>query len=339
MDSGRDFLLASFVTSTWGQWEHSWHQRTPMAAARRPERTDGLPIERHGLLAVLDLSDGKWIWQMPLDSPAGFVFVDDFLLVASQQGSRVHSFSPNLTQRLPISHPLMNDLHSVSRTERGILITSSGTDALLELSLAGQLIWGWFATEHGYCLDPAGRRRRIARSRDYRDVLIRTGDQATHCNSATTVTGSDNTPRILLLLFHQGEVVEIEYATGKHRVVLDGLINPHSLRHLGDGGWCLTSSGANAIIKLSPNYWIESIIEADFDWPQDALWIEDREVIIADANNSRIVRWDLLASAPSDEYVFDSDWKIYQIEFVNRNWVDLVKDRPEPLVDFGVADE
>ena len=51
---------------------------------------------------------------------------------------------------LEIRNKFLTQVRSLRRTENGILVAAGGVDAVLEFDLDGNLIWSWWATEHGY---------------------------------------------------------------------------------------------------------------------------------------------------------------------------------------------
>ena len=93
----------------------------------------------------------------------------------------------NTIKRDVVNSPLFNALHSISRTQRGYLVASTGLDLLLEFNRAGEILWSWWATDHGFEVTPAGRRRELDKSADHRTIQYGTLTQTTHVNSALSV--------------------------------------------------------------------------------------------------------------------------------------------------------
>src|SRR5262249_50482258 len=153
-----------------------------------------------------------------------------------------------------------------------LLLTSCGTDAIIEVSTEGVETWTWLAAEHGYAVTPHGHRRSIDRRNDHRLVTVPTLEQATHCNSAVpgTVAGR---PAVLASLFHQGEVVAIDRRTGRREVLASGLSNPHSIRPARDG-WLVSDSQASSVVVLDERFRVRRTIDGDFNWVQDALQLD-----------------------------------------------------------------
>src|SRR5579883_2884748 len=120
-----------------------------------------------GLLCLLeDLGTARQT--VDLKMAAGMVDSEQGVFVTSF--SSIHEFDP--VQRVMgqhvVSSPLFNALHSISRTRRGYLVASTGVDLLVEFNRQGEILWTWWATDHGFDRTPAGRLRRIDKTADHR---------------------------------------------------------------------------------------------------------------------------------------------------------------------------
>jgi hypothetical protein len=184
-------------------------------------------------------------------------------------GNRVTVLSDELEILDSFGHPIMNDLHTIRRTAAGLLITSSGTDAIVELTTEGDISWLWLACAHGYGRTALGAPTWTRRAKDYRSSMVNTPDQATHCNSAISLKYHGR-ETVFATLFHQGEIIAIDKASGKHKVVFRGLNRPHSIRQAGDG-WLVCDSRSGAVLILDSDFWISRVVEDDFNWVQDAV--------------------------------------------------------------------
>jgi len=128
-------------------------------------------------------------------------------MVDSEQGvfitsfSSIHEFDPaqRVIRQNVVSSPLFNALHSISRTRRGYLVASTGVDLLVEFNRQGEILWTWWATDHGFDRTPAGRPRRIDKTADHRTLKYGTLSQTTHVNSVAELPDG----RVLATLFHQ----------------------------------------------------------------------------------------------------------------------------------------
>jgi hypothetical protein len=275
--------------------------------------------DQQGAIAAFDYFSGELVCSRILDSPAGFSFTEHQVLVNSMHGSRVQVLDSRLELVDVLATPLMNDLHSITRSPGGFLLTSCGTDSVLEVTAQGESLWSWLACENGFLSTPRGQAARIGRDRDYRSALIDTRDQSTHCNSALSIN-RDGRRVILVTLFHQGKLIAIDRRTGKFATLLRGMQNPHSIRRRANG-WVLSEARANAAVLLDEDFWIADVIEHDFNWVQDTLPLDGgSQFMIADANHNRVVIWDTARREPVREIGYSPDWDVYQVELADQAW-------------------
>jgi len=310
-------LIATFLTIHFGEWRQSWHgmpRRTQVGADARHAVGD----QNEGVLAAIDAETGQIVCQRILDTPAGFAIAGDRLYVSSMYANRILTLNSDLEVTDTFANRLMNDLHSVVPSPDGLLVTSSGTDAIVEITPDGDLRWDWLASEHGYASAPNGHPIKTSRHRDYRFAQVDTAMQATHCNSAV-LHRVDGRPVVLATLFHQGQLVAIDRATGTPEVLVRGMRNPHAIRRR-PGGWVVSDSRSSAVVLLGEDFWIDAIIEDDFNWIQDALPLDQGTLLIADANNSRFVFWDLDGGTPIRSVHYPAEWKVYQVEVADQAW-------------------
>jgi hypothetical protein len=318
-------LIATFLTSHFGEWRQSWH------GVQRNMQMGGDPVTEAsevnaGILAAIDFGSGKVVQSVTLNSPAGFAVHGDWLYLASMYGNRIVRLGMDFQVKDSFATRLMNDLHSVVADDTGVLVTCSGTDSVLEVDYSGVQNWSWLASEHGFRMSPSGHRVRIDTKHDYRLDQVPTVTQATHCNSVLR-SRLDGRDVLLVTLFHQGQVISVDRATGRASVLARGMVHPHAIRRR-DGGWTVCDSESHAVILLSEDFWIQAVIESDFNWVQDALAVDDG-ILIADANNSRIVLWDTARARPSYQISYPEEWKIYQIEVADGRWEDGIRSLAE----------
>lgn len=315
-------IVATFVTDNFRAWRRSWR-----GASRPPKvsRPTGSRIGRHnrGVLAAFDYESGAVIFQQVMDTPSGFAFADNRLYVNSMYGNRVYILNEGLEVVSSFSNHLMNDLHSLSASPASLLISSSGADAILELSTDGALMWHWLATEHGYERPAADCRSGVFKGVDFRVSQIDTMTQATHCNSAVRhmMYGRDV---VVATLFHQGEIIAIDRDIGKSWCLVDGLSSPHNVRRHSQG-WLVSDSRSGTVRVYDDAFNCLSVIISDFRWVQDALMTEPGRLLIGDANNTRLVEWDMYGARPTRSIPYSVDWKLYQIEVVGGQWESLFR--------------
>lgn len=312
------FVLASFMSMSSNPRLRGVSRN--IRGAKMPSR-DG----REGLIAAFDIDSGKVLWSQVLDSPTGFAFVAKQLFVSSMYGHRITVINDRLEVHDSFATPLMNDLHTIRPSSTGILVTSSGTDAILEMSTEGISRWTWLAREHSYWSTPQGIAARVTRFGDYRAGTFGTEDQSTHCNSAI-VTKWRGRETVFATFFHQGTIIAIDKISGRHEVVFQGLGRPHGLRRL-DNGWIVCDSQSGVVVLLDENFWISQVLEEKFKWVIDALPLEDRShLLIADANNSRLALWDTNLERVVHQMTYPSEWRIFQIDIPPQEWIDAFMD-------------
>lgn len=318
-------LVATFLTTHFGEWRGLWH-----GGAARDDRRPGTslmeeaPRHHEGALAIFDYDTGEMLWSLKLDTPAGFTFDDEHLYLNSMYGNRILAFDRRLRVVDSISLGLMNDIHSVVKDRGRFLVTSSGVDAVLEIGLDGDIEWSWFAGDRAYRQNPKGFLPRVDKRKDYRTVPIHTMDQITHCNSAVPAVVAGRRV-VLVSLFHQGEVIAVDYETLNHSVLVTGIGSPHSIRRR-RGGWLVSDSRSGGVVLLDDEFWVQHVVEADFDWVQDAVELEDGLLLIADANHSRLVEWDLARHRPRRQLEYPDEWKVYQVEVPDSAWQEYLTD-------------
>lgn len=275
--------------------------------------------DQQGAIAAFDFTTGDLVYSRVLDSPAGFAFTEGHIFVNSMHGSRVLVLNSSFELVDSLATTLMNDLHSITPSPDGFLLTSCGTDSVLEVTPDGEPLWTWLACEHGFLETPRGQSMRIDRQCDYRSTLIDTRDQSTHCNSALA-TRQDGRDVVLVTLFHQGQLIAIDKQTGKHSALVHGIRNPHNIRRRADG-WVLSEARPGAVVLLDDDFWIADVIEDDFNWVQDTLPLdEEGQLVIADANNNRFVVWDVSQGKSARELSYSRDWDVYQVEVADPVW-------------------
>jgi len=256
-----------------------------------------------------------------LQMAAGMVTSEKGVFVTSF-GS-VHEVDADLSsvRQHMVSSPLFNALHSISRTQRGYLVASTGLDLLLEFNRDGEILWSWWATDHGFELTPAGRPRELDKSADHRTIKYGTLSQTTHVNSAAELPDG----RILASLFHQGTVIVIDRETGAWQVVLEGLDHPHAVRVLNEGiprdksGNYFTVADTvhgKALLVRTNNKGghVEEEIDAGTNWLQDCHYDSIHNCwILVDGKNSRIsLRRGRSGERTFAQFDFDPEWRLYE---------------------------
>jgi hypothetical protein len=311
-----DFLL-SCISTNHSMLKNHW------AATKQSQQQDECPVtalgsmekpkeDQGGQLCILN-DQGDVKASLPLSMPAGMVLTDDHILVATNFA--IHHVARDLSsiRQETISLPSFNLLHSLSRSERGYLVASTGLDVIVEFSESGEVLWQWWAVDHGFERTPAGEERFIDKEADYRGVKFGTLTQTTHVNSVSELP--DGT--ILATLFHQGTVIAIDRATGNWQVVLDGLDHPHSVRILNKDYVTIadTAHGRGLLVKIKDlKGEIEAEVDADTNWLQDCSYDVRNDLwVLVDGKKTRL----LLRSGTDGKKLhstidLDPEWRLYE---------------------------
>jgi hypothetical protein len=249
-----------------------------------------------GTLVVYDWDNRRLVLSPRLSpmvvTPAGYCFQDGLLYLNDSESSHIYVIDPmaDFTIIDRISHPYFNDLHSIQRTRRGFLVTSSGIDAIVETTHTGSLVYEWWANEYGFTMTPSGRRRHSGRGKEHRDQYYHTRYHATHVNCA--VTRDERERFVLALLFQQGFLIEIDRdlpsSVQYPKVLLDGLVRPHSLRRICTG-WTICSSLGKEIVLLDHDLGVVGSIPYEGGWIQDCLYTSQGTFLINDVDGHCLV--------------------------------------------------
>jgi hypothetical protein len=274
-----------------------------------------------GLFAVFDWEAGEVVWEQSWGSmlltPFGFCFGDGVMYLVDQWGCSVLAVDvfdqPGRLLRR-ISHPYLNDVHSAFRTTRGLLVTSSGTDLVVELDLDGNLLYEWWAAEHGYTRADSGDVRTSGRGQEHRDKLYHTRYQTTHVNEA--LIRDPNERFLLALLQKQGQVIQIDRARRKvdqdARILVDGLMYPHGLRRT-PTGWMVTSTGSNEVLMLDEAFRFIDRISYRCRWIHDALLLSSGDVVLNDPIRSVLVQFSGPPWKITRTVRYPTNWRLFRL--------------------------
>jgi len=267
-----------------------------------------------GTFIILDWEKKQVVWQLALDGAMGFCFHDGLLYINMMRLGEIVALDGHGCEQQRISHKSLNNIHTVVPTERGFLLTSTGTDSIIELDQKGTLIYEWCALDHGYSLLGNGQPRTLDRSLDQRYVVYPTYAHTTHVNSACFADSKEDV--ILATLFHQGTIIAIDRRSGQVQTLVSGLNRPHDLRPCSAGGWIVSNTQDHQTLLLDEEWKITQSIALSFNWVQSSAPLADGSIIIADANNHRLVR-----VRPGDQQAieietFPANWRIYHVEEV-----------------------
>lgn len=284
---------------------------------------DGDPPYK-GTFVVYDWDTRQIVWKADwgamLATPSGYCFADDALWITDVEGANIFQVDikddpGKLVKR--ISHPNLNDLHSIDRSSRGLLLPASGNDTINELDLDGNLLFEWWAAEHGFTKTPSGRERPAGRGQEHRDKGYQTRFHSTHVNDARFYDEDER--YILALFFHQGALVRIDRgkpdAEQNAEVILDGLARPHGLEKTPQG-WLLANTLGKELVLLDFDLKVKQRIPYDGGWIQDVTMLSNGNLLVNDVDNKKLVEM----AAPSGEIVgetrFPMLWRMGEINEV-----------------------
>jgi hypothetical protein len=274
-----------------------------------------------GCLVVFDWEAKRPIWESGwgnlVYTPSGFCIDEDVMYLNDLEGSSIFEVDLVRDPGRPvrrISHPYLNDLHGLTRTSRGVLAAAAGTDVVLELGLDGDLLYEWWAVEHGYTHSPAGIRRSSGRGREHRDRFYHTRMQTTHLNGARFRDAEERL--MLVVLFHQGQIVQVDReapAGARPRVLVDGLARPHALTRTG-AGWLVANSAAAEVIALDEDFAVIGRHRLDgCGWLQDLTVLSDGHVLVNDVDNHCLVELAPPVWQPVDRIPYHPGWRMAEI--------------------------
>lgn len=206
-----------------------------------------------------------------------------------------------------LNNQYFNCIHGLAGSiDSKLWVVATGIDAVLKVDVdePAQILSSWFATENGYDTSVNGGKRYIDRTINHQGVDdYSTPEHTTHINSVLEFTKD----KLLGTLFHQGELIEIDVKTGRTRTILNGLREPHNVRKT-SFGYIVSDTNGKRIIKLNASLQPVGEISGEFDWIQDAVELENKNIALADANNGRIVIVDNNSNIVQ-EYVFGENKK------------------------------
>ncbi len=265
-----------------------------------------------GKVIILDWPKMEVLWEMDIDGAGGFSIQDNLLTVNNMRLNFVSQIDMQIKKEANrIHHSFFNCLHSLEKTDKGYLISSSGTDLIIEIDKNGKTLFEWWATDQGYQTLPSGDTRIIKKDLPHDRYIYPTLCQTTHVNSAT-----QKGDLILATLFHQGELIEINKKTLQKKTLLTGLSCPHGVKKYDESFWTISDTKKNRVLLLDENFKIKDEIVAGFDWVQDHCHTHNKTLLIADANHHRVVEFCLATKSIVNEFKFSDEWRIYQVSVI-----------------------
>lgn len=188
-----------------------------------------------------------------------------------------------------LNNNYFNCIHFLSQSydKRYLWVVATGIDAVIKVDIdnPNKVLASWFATESGYPISANGSPRFIDKNINHQGIDdYSTPEHTTHINSVLEYKPN----KLLGVLFHQGELVEIDIKSGKTKTILSGLKQPHAIRKA-SFGYIISDTNGGRIIKLNSFLQVIGEINGNFNWIQDAIELRNGNIAVADANNGRIV--------------------------------------------------
>lgn len=311
----------SAVRALWNEQRRTKVIKSPLKS-NEPAIRRGFEMYTGGTVVVFDWDQDQVVWQVDIDGAAGFCWYDDLIYINMLRFGEIVALDRYGREQRRLSHRHLNNLHTIVPTARGFLLTSTGTDSILELDRENVSLYEWCALDNGYDTLSNGQVRVLDRTLDQRYMHYPTQTHTTHVNSAR-YTDNDEL-FICATLFKQGEIISIDKKSGATRVLLDGLHSPHDLRPYPLGGWIVSDTGNNQTLVLDKQWQITRRIALGFNWVQSSAPLADGSIIIADTNNHRLVRVDGMNQQSYEVRTFPPDWRIYMVEEVPQTCADFL---------------
>ena len=309
-EENRYFLLSVSIAD-WQTYHHdfmghrSGNHQPPFPKFTLPKTVS----EAKGALVLLDWKEKKVCSRLELPMPQGFCLMGTELIV-TLRGTHELLFL-NTEGKSHFSRPNLSNLHTIHPSQRGVLVTSSGTDTIFELDAQKEIVWSWSGFEHGFDTLKDGTPYRFNVDMDHREYVSIAADHPAHINSAIEL--DKNT--VLATCFHQGILIQIDKRSGEWRILLDGLRYPHAIQKR-KNGFMVCDSLAGRILLLDNSFHIVSIYNEGLQWVQEAkelptdhiIALSNRNIAQKDVNDTnKIVIFD-----PDTRTCDQLDWDIQE---------------------------
>lgn len=301
-------VVARNLTQRKAQWAKERENGMPRPETKSwkdPESDD----PRGSLIIRVD-STGAIIASTSCGLAHGMLTIPDGIL--SAQHGEIRRYSVDLREYHTFaSITAFNDLHTLRETPKGILVASSGTDSIFEISRDGrEVVWSWWAREQGFPVDAHGINRESERSLDHRNLFYNTWQRTTHVNSALPFDDHS----ILATFFHQGIMCNINRTTGHVTPIISDLRRPHALRWSADNRITFADTGRGIAYrgKISENVFTEeNRIAIKTNWLQDCQHVNGMWILV-DAEHARVYFADLGQNVLAYDQ-FDPEWDFFEV--------------------------
>ncbi|MBL7059298.1 hypothetical protein ISS08_02500 [Candidatus Pacearchaeota archaeon] len=306
-------ILFTCLTTNYNVMKKHWKENSVLKKDGKigTNKPIGRNIYLGGLLVRFDWKKKKIISTKEISCPSGFDLKNNLIYVSSMRENKIYILDNNFRIQGEINNPYFNDLHSLNLSNRGILVTSTGLDAILEVDDKGKILFDWWATDNGFIKDQYGTPRKIDKSISHNNINYLTLFQTTHINSAIYSTDAEET--IFASLFHQGNIISIDVKSKNIDILLKGMRNQHSIYPLASGEFIVSNTRSNEIFIFNINGKIIRKIGVDFGWIQDSIELSNENILVADSNNHKLVEIDYNGNEIS-VFNYPDNWRIYQVK-------------------------
>ena len=163
-----------------------------------------------------------------------------------------------------LNNKYFNCIHGLAGSlDRTLWVVSTGIDAVLKIDINNprKTLASWFATENGFNISANSKIRYVDKRKNHQGIDdYSTPEHTTHINSILEYKKD----KLLAVLFHQGELVEINVKSGRTKTILSGLRNPHAIRK-SSFGYIISDTNRGRILKLDENLKIIGEIRGKFN--------------------------------------------------------------------------
>ena len=311
-------FLISYTSTNFASLKKFWDVNQSSARERigssisKPERLGGM-------LAIADTASDKIIMQKKFQKPLALHKKEDGLFLCALSSNQVLELNEDLEIVDSFSSPLFSSIHSIDENANGLLLASTGIDAIVRYAkdATSQVVWSATESER-YATFPDGSRREIDFSIDHSQASYPTLQQTTHVNSAAFV--DENI--IISTLFHQGELIKIDMLTGNTEILLDGMRSPHGAHvyFKNDSALAICSDTLHNKVMLDIPIFKDGqnqaprVLEDGFNWVQDTKYYPDDDlVVVLDSNNHRICFYSYSDLKPRGQYRYDVGNRIFDV--------------------------
>ncbi len=308
----KNLLLVSFLSTNYQALKAHWEKYSTLFQNGKRGSDRAFTEKLGGEVCILDWDTKEVIWRMEVDSPSGLYKEENLLYVNSiSLGKLLVIDMQNKHIIHEINNPYFNKPHSLVKTKRGFLITSTGLDCIIEIDNTGQVLYEIFLTENGYPTDQFGKKRSIDKTINHQQLNYPSLSQTTHVNYARYLNPDET--MIGATLFHPGQLISINTRTNETQILMDKLNHPHGFKDFSDSYYLVCDTDNNQVLKIrKSDFFVDERIKGDFSWVQDAIQLNGA-MFIADADHHKIHKINLNNKEDIDSYEFPSSHRIYEI--------------------------